>query len=425
MTEIAPKTWADTSFRAIVEAIPHIVWVSDLAGGVVHVNQQMTAYTGLSEAELLGTGWVAVVHPDDRTIAAAARKSGERTGEITEWLYRLRRHDGDYRYHLGRAAPVRDQAGEIVCWVATCVDGDDRRRERFLQIFFSELSRRLATSLDVAETAHTVAAACVPEAADEAAVFLREPDGPAAVHEPLLREAGGRSELLLPIRVRGHVIGVLSLAYTAASGRRYDAGNVTIGEEIAARAAIALDNAQRFEREHHVSETFQKAALPPLLPEIPGSILSATYEVGRTEAEVGGDWYDAFRLPDGRLIVSVGDVSGSGLYAAVMMGNVRQSIRTAAVINPDPAAMLDAVDRIVREIDPEKFVTAFVAVYEAIGGKIKYASAGHPPPLMRHPSGEVTRLEAGGLPLGLRRRREDTSFAMSSPAACSSSIPTG
>ena len=426
MTETAATKWTDASFRAIVAAIPQIVWVADLSGDLVHVNEHMTAYTGLSEQELLGIGWISAVHPDDLPVAVAARETAEQTGAITDWIYRLRRHDGQYRHHLSRAAPVRNEAGEISYWVATCTDVDDRQRERLVQAYFSLLTERLADSLDVDETVKTVAETCVPEIADRAAVHLHLPDSElpedlaavAAGGVPrLLAEVdaddGVRSMLLVPIRVRSAVIGVLGLGYTAQSGRRYTAGDVALGEDIAARAATALDNALRFEREHRVSETFQKAALPPQLPQVPGSFLSALYEAGRAEALVGGDWYDAFRMPDGRLILSVGDVAGSGLDAAVMMGSVRQSIRTAAVINPDPAAVLDAVDRIVREMDAEKYVTAFVAVYEAIGGKLKYASAGHPPPLLRDPCGTVTPLVAGGLPLGLRRRCDDRSTAIS------------
>jgi anti-sigma regulatory factor (Ser/Thr protein kinase) len=120
------------------------------------------------------------------------------------------------------------------------------------------------------------------------------------------------------------------------------------------------------------------------------------------EATVGGDWYDAFRLPDGRVVFSIGDVAGKGLDAAVAMASVRQSIRTAALINPAPVAVLNAVDRIVRAMGRSPFVTAFVGVFDPVCFELTFASAGHPPPLLRTPDGAVRALFAPDLPLGLR-----------------------
>jgi anti-sigma regulatory factor (Ser/Thr protein kinase) len=138
----------------------------------------------------------------------------------------------------------------------------------------------------------------------------------------------------------------------------------------------------------------------------------AIYEAAHADATIGGDWYDAFRLPDGRVVLSIGDVAGSGLDAAVTMGSVRQSIRTASLINPEPVAVLDAVDRIVRAMGKERFVTAFVAVLDPVTFELTFASAGHPPPLLRTPDGSVTRLGHGELPLGLRQRAEASASAI-------------
>jgi anti-sigma regulatory factor (Ser/Thr protein kinase) len=130
------------------------------------------------------------------------------------------------------------------------------------------------------------------------------------------------------------------------------------------------------------------------------------YHAAQSESSIGGDWYDAFRLPDGRVVLSVGDVAGSGLEAAVTMASVRQSIRTAVLINPDPEAVLDAVDRIVRAMGHVRFVTAFVAVFDPVCGEMVFANAGHPPPLLRHATGGIIELTRGDLPLGLRQPRD-------------------
>jgi serine phosphatase RsbU (regulator of sigma subunit) len=129
----------------------------------------------------------------------------------------------------------------------------------------------------------------------------------------------------------------------------------------------------------------------------------------QSDALIGGDWFDAFRLIDGRVALSVGDVAGSGLKASVTMASLRQSIRTATLINPDPIAVLDAVDRIVRDMGPELFATAFVSVFDPVHGELRYASAGHPPPLVRRRDGSISALAHSALPLGLREREFEIS----------------
>jgi anti-sigma regulatory factor (Ser/Thr protein kinase) len=162
---------------------------------------------------------------------------------------------------------------------------------------------------------------------------------------------------------------------------------------------------QRYARDHAVSLAFQNAALPQTLPIVPGLAFDAMYEAAGEDALVGGDWYDAFRLPDGRVVISVGDVGGSGLEAAVTMGAVRQAIRGAAQVFPEPAAALDAADRALRSEQPDRIVTAFLGILDPLTLVLSYASAGHPPPLFRCEDGFVGDLSATDLPLGLRNER--------------------
>ncbi len=159
---------------------------------------------------------------------------------------------------------------------------------------------------------------------------------------------------------------------------------------------------RELEREHRASAAFQEAALPSRMPTIPGMRFTAIYRAAKAEALVGGDWYDAFRLDDGRIVLSIGDVMGSGLLAAVTMGAVRQAMRGAAQILAEPIDILDAADRVLRSEQPDGIVTAFLAVLDPITLIMCYASAGHPPPLLRSASGEITALGGSGLPLGLR-----------------------
>jgi PAS domain S-box-containing protein len=164
----------------------------------------------------------------------------------------------------------------------------------------------------------------------------------------------------------------------------------------------AREAVQKFaERAARVSDAFQVASLPESLPKVAGVRFDAVYEAGVAEALVGGDWYDAMRLLDGRILVSVGDVSGSGLAAAVTMNAMRQVIRGAAQNHADPPAILDAADRTLRMERPDGMVTAFVGILDPLTLTLNYACAGHPPPLLRHADGRLEELRGLGLPLGL------------------------
>jgi anti-sigma regulatory factor (Ser/Thr protein kinase) len=149
------------------------------------------------------------------------------------------------------------------------------------------------------------------------------------------------------------------------------------------------------------AKRFQKAALPHSLPRVPGFAFDAYYRAGSDAASLGGDWYDAFTLADGSVLVSVGDVSGTGVDAAIVMASVRHVFRGVAQINPDPRLVLEAADRALRAENPESFVTAFVGIVDPITAQITYASAGHPRPFLRKADGSVTELAAFGFPLGL------------------------
>ena len=175
----------------------------------------------------------------------------------------------------------------------------------------------------------------------------------------------------------------------------------------------SMSHAYRHER--RVAQRFQKAALPRALPKVPGLTFGAFYRPGMDEAQIGGDWYDALRLPDGRVLFSIGDVCGSGLDAAVAMASVRQVFRGAAHINPDPGMLLDAAHRTLHAENPESLVTAFVAIFDPVTALLTYASAGHPRPLLRTPDGSVVELECSGGPLGLPFELERTVHETSMP----------
>jgi PAS domain S-box-containing protein len=220
----------------------------------------------------------------------------------------------------------------------------------------------------------------------------------------LFAELEWHAAVVVPLTIGDVVRGSMSVVF-GESRRSYEPEDLEMIEEIGRRVALAIENAEFYAREHRVADRLQRASLPASLPRVTGVELDAVYQAGRSEAQIGGDWYDAFELDDGRVIVGVGDVMGSGLEAAVTMGAVRQAIRGAAEVHPDPVSILNAADRSLRKTQPDGLVTAFLGILDPHSGTISYASAGHPAPFVRRADGTVDRLAGVGLPLGLRNER--------------------
>lgn len=162
------------------------------------------------------------------------------------------------------------------------------------------------------------------------------------------------------------------------------------------------DQKQALERTKRIAETLQIAFLPRNLPQRADLRVDAHYSSAETDALVGGDWYDAFELPSGCLCFSIGDVAGHGLAASLAVGNLRQAIFSAALRFDDPASILFEVNEILCLQQPGVFVTALVGIVDSDSGHVRYASAGHPPPVVAYEAGTPAAvLPHGGLPLGV------------------------
>lgn len=156
---------------------------------------------------------------------------------------------------------------------------------------------------------------------------------------------------------------------------------------------------QHFERSKRIAQTLQEVFLPERLPQTPLLAFDAIYAPAESDAFVGGDWYDAFTLENGNVIVSIGDVAGHGLAAAVIAGRIRQTIFTEAFNESDPGVVLAKADRILRS-HTETTATAFVGIIDVATGHLRYASAGHPPPIVATSALAATFLSDGSPPLG-------------------------
>jgi serine phosphatase RsbU (regulator of sigma subunit) len=204
----------------------------------------------------------------------------------------------------------------------------------------------------------------------------------------LLVRMGVHSAITVELRARGKATGVLSIGVSH-SGRRLRSEDARFAATLAGRVALALDNAglfselERSERERaEIAETLQRGLLPPPLPHIPGWLLAATYRPVGAENEIGGDFYDAFRVAGGWMVV-VGDVTGRGAKAAAVTAHARYTLRTAAALTGDPVIALRTLNRaLLARVEGALCSVAALAIDEGGERTVRLAVAGHPPPLI-------------------------------------------
>ena len=215
-----------------------------------------------------------------------------------------------------------------------------------------------------------------------------------------VEEAGERAFASVPLLVGGRVIGALLLSW--ATERVFTEQDRSFLRMLAAQCAQAVERSQLIGRQRDVAETLQQAMLPDDLPAVEGAQISACYLPATTGMTVGGDWYDAFTLTDGGLVFAVGDVSGHGVQAAAVMGQVRNSLRAYIIEGHDPAGALSKLDELVDHAGHGLFATAIVASYQAPTGELVWSNAGHPPLVVRTKGGP--RFLEGHLaaPIGVR-----------------------
>ena len=207
------------------------------------------------------------------------------------------------------------------------------------------------------------------------------------VRNPLLVDRGIRSLLGVPLLVGGRVIGVLHVG--SLSGRSFEQQDVELLQLAADRAALAVHSLMS-QDDALAAVALQRSLLPTALPDMPGLGLAARYVTG--SGAVGGDWYDVFVLPDGKLGVVVGDVAGSGLEAAVIMGRMRSALRAYVLETPDPATALRMMDRKSQYFEPNAMATVLYGLYTPETGDFTVSSAGHLPPVLAAPGGQAALL---------------------------------
>jgi serine phosphatase RsbU (regulator of sigma subunit) len=209
--------------------------------------------------------------------------------------------------------------------------------------------------------------------------------------------SAARALVCNPLAVGPQVIGAIAFGYTEV--QPFDAAQLRWLGQITAMVAGALERARLYDTQEQVALTLQRDLLPAALPSSPSFELTAAYHPGGALSLVGGDWYDAFDLGDGRLAITIGDVAGKGVRAAASMGKIRHVIRACAGAYREPALVLGHANKLICEGSRDVFATACYMTLDA-SGDCRFALAGHPPPLR---VGGCTALihNKAGAPLGV------------------------
>ncbi|WP_373465368.1 SpoIIE family protein phosphatase [Streptomyces sp. V1I6] len=250
----------------------------------------------------------------------------------------------------------------------------------------------------------TGAAELVPDLHDAPGWHAQDPSRTSAIVG-----YGIHSLIAAPLKARGVVLGVVNF-WRSQKPEPFDEDDLSLAEELVARAAIAMDNARRYTREHNLAVTLQRSLLPQDLPE--QSAVDVAHFYQPAQSGVGGDWFDVIPLPGSRVGLVVGDVVGHGLHAAATMGRLRTAVHNFSSLDLPPDELLARLDTLVQRMDQEGDsaapnggvlgATCLYAVYDPISQNCTMARAGHMPPLVVAPDGSTTISELpAGPPLGL------------------------
>jgi PAS domain S-box-containing protein len=468
---------SEERYRALVQGGAQVVWVASPDGEMIEDSPDWRMITGHSEQEFRAGGWLEPVHPEDRERVERDWRESLRSGRIFEDRFRIRTRGGGYRHYDVHAVPV-ERDGKIAEWVGACTDVTSQREaeemrgrlteqlsaaalrtarlqqatsmlaealtvEQVVEVI-TEVGRtaigalRSAVALLEAETLQlrVVNPDGLPSAGPDAAGRRLTMDTPsvmtraiatrrpvliadqADLHrqfegEPGVAETGDeKSWVGLPLLAAGQPLGALRFSFS--SSRRISEEERVFLEALAGQCSLAVERADMYEREHATAMTLQRSLLPDKLPVVDGLVLEARYLPVTRNMDIGGDWYDVFRLPEGRMAVTVGDVMGKGLTAAAGMGRVRNALRALALTDSRPIAVLTGLDRLFSATEQEEQVTTVTyLVIDPVTGEGLAGNAGHLPTLLIGPDGKATLDSAeAGTPLGWPSPRKQHSFRM-------------
>lgn len=360
-----------------------------------------------------------------------------------------------------KSTALHDEAGTPQLAITVIEDVTERRHEELAQAFLADASKRLSESLDYESALDSIARSAVPLMADWCTVEMLDADGSivtaAVAHEdreseaavrlfreqfPFTNETFGapnviatgnpelyesldksrfdeiyaaapqtaarrdaalalapRSAIVAPISIHGEAIGAISMAITR-PGVRYSRLDLETAVELGRRAGVTLDNARLHTERMRMLSSLQKSLIPATLPNLPGLTLSSRFRPAQVDAEVGGDFYDAFRLSDNSHALLIGDVCGKGPEAAAITALARYTVRASAIEEVDPQAIVARLNAaLLDQVQDGRFCTLALARISGTSGprKVQLVVAGHPLPLVVGDGAPRTTGELGTL----------------------------
>lgn len=461
---------SDARYRSLVRALASEVWYASASGELLSDMPSWRAVTGQTREQLLGAGWLDGVHPGDRGRVADAWARAQQRGDLFETEYRICAPDGSgVRRLTVRGVPL-EHDGVIDEWVGVYVDVTDLRaaedaKEQLAALAASAADgtralHEVSAALSSAVTLADVLAVVLEQGqsrlgATGSGVALRDGDrvhyealrgysadikaqwSEFSMAEPLpttyvigtgrpvfvesrddldhlydndrlrgfVEATGEHAWARLPLRTPSGVLGALIFGFDRP--RRFSEDERNFAMALAGQCAQAIERARLYERERSTAQVLQRSLLPDALPALPGVHLSAVCQPASADVEVGGDWYDAFMLGDGRLAVVVGDVMGKGVRAASVMGQVRNALRGLVHADAAPDRVLSWLDSVVGQLgSDEELVTMVYGLFDASSGQFEWCSAGHMPPLLINRGTAAYVVGGDSLPLGLAGERD-------------------
>ncbi len=383
-------------------SIPVSTWTADPDGRICYVSPRWSEWTGLGPQALLRDQWRNLVHPHD--LPGFLRDYADAIARRIPLYADIRmRTGGAYKRVRILCEPCLNERGEVLGWhgVLLDIEGLHAAQNRFEVLEALPVIAWSADSDGWLDWYNARWYEYTGQTPEEARGW-----GWQAVHHPedfpeVMRrwprsiETGEPFEM--EFRLRRHD-GIYHWFLTRIEPMRDEAGGIVrwYGTNVDIDAQKKAE-----ERSKRIAETVQDVFLPKSLPRLEDMRLDATYIAAEKDALIGGDWYDAFLLPDGRIAFSIGDVAGHGLDASMLVGRMRQAIFTLAFKGLNPAQILADANRILHHQNPGTFVTAIAGYISADHTRITYANAGHPHPIYVSEGAERSTVGESGIPLGV------------------------
>ena len=470
-------TETEHRFEALVDSLDAIVWEADPDTlQPFYVSRRAEKILGYPVENWIkdATFWEKILHPDDRAAVIAKRRSAFSERRRYDIEYRAITQDGRVLWLRELGDTVEDAGlqvrGIMVDVTERVEDSQALKESRERLAFLAEATALLTSSLSYRAVLERLASLTIPRVADWCAVDVVDEDGTVrrvavehadperidaarklkdmpldedhavilrtvletgqplldvdgsevcSTSDPerrkLLDEMGVGSAVVVPLQARGRTLGLIMLVLMPGSGT-YGPADLTLAQDLARRAALAVDNARLFQDRSHVARTLQRSLLPPHLPQIPGVEVAARYHAAGEGIEVGGDFYDVFRTGKEDWAILIGDVCGKGADAAALTALARYTVRAAAMQARKPSRVLTQLNEaIIAAGVPEngldvRFCTVAYARLRPIDGGIRVTvtAGGHPPPIVLRADGRVEPACRTGTLIGVQAEVELT-----------------